>query len=69
MFFPGVKAIGTMPETCSDTHHNEIRNRSELLIVYTDGSGVNGQIGAAAVCPALTQTRKADHCICVIYEL
>ncbi|KAI2886137.1 hypothetical protein CBS63078_11038 [Aspergillus niger] len=40
--------------------HNTIACRSQLEVaVYTDGSGMNGRIGAAAVCPQYQETWAA----------
>ncbi|GFF96867.1 hypothetical protein IFM47457_11104 [Aspergillus lentulus] len=42
------------------TEHDVILGQSQPAVaVYTDGSGINGKIGAAAVCPQYLETRAA----------
>jgi ribonuclease HI len=52
------------PKTHIDNNAEKARNRhdrqsaSDSLSIYTDGSGIEGEIGAAAVCPLMHQTRS-----------
>lgn len=46
-------------EEARKRHINLLRQEKAALHIYTDGSGINGQIGAAAVCPTIQQTRSS----------
>jgi ribonuclease HI len=41
------------------TSHDRTLLEPDTLRIYTDGSGINGKIGAAAVAPQLNQTQRA----------
>ncbi|KAK4071142.1 hypothetical protein Purlil1_13485 [Purpureocillium lilacinum] len=44
-------------EEAGKKHLDLLRQEKAAIHIYTDGSGTNGQIGAAAVCPTIKQTR------------
>lgn len=49
--------IDSDAERASERHDRE-SDTDKSLSVYTDGSGTDGEIGSAAVCPLLQQTRS-----------
>ncbi|OHW95285.1 reverse transcriptase-like protein [Colletotrichum incanum] len=51
--------IAETAETARKEHQKSIDRETEAMHVYTDGSGINGQIGAAAVCTTTNQTRNS----------
>jgi ribonuclease HI/exonuclease III len=56
---PGPKIhIDKNDETARERHDRETATGQDLSI-YTDGSGIDNKIGAAAVCPHMEQTRSA----------
>ncbi|KAK4068333.1 hypothetical protein Purlil1_13820 [Purpureocillium lilacinum] len=46
-------------EEARKKHLGLLRQERAALHICTDGSGINGQIGAAAVCPTIQQTRSS----------
>ncbi|KAJ6436838.1 reverse transcriptase [Purpureocillium lavendulum] len=51
--------IDETAEGARKKHLALLRRETAALHIYTDGSGINGQIGAAAVCSTIQQTRSA----------
>ncbi len=47
------------PEQATKRHDAEARSGQNNLYVYTDGSGINNEIGAAAVSPMIMNEKKA----------
>jgi ribonuclease HI len=54
-----IVAIKEDAKTAAETHNAILQRSMDLLIVYTDGSGINGKIGAASVAPQIGVTRQA----------
>ncbi|KDN71119.1 putative zinc knuckle, partial [Colletotrichum sublineola] len=46
-------------EQAEKEHQRCLEQSTNAVHIYTDGSGINGQIGAAAVCTTTEQTRKS----------
>ncbi|RYO78316.1 hypothetical protein DL764_010130 [Monosporascus ibericus] len=45
-------------ETAEKEHQKDLESGRNNLRIYTDGSGIDGHVGAAAACPALRQSKK-----------
>jgi ribonuclease HI len=51
--------IEASAEQATKKHEEQTANTQEYLHIYTDGSGINGEIGAAATSPMILNTMKA----------
>ncbi|KAJ3560528.1 hypothetical protein NPX13_g9271 [Xylaria arbuscula] len=51
--------IGEDTEQAESEHQRELESGRNSILIYTDGSGIDGHIGAAAVCPMTKQTKRA----------
>lgn len=51
--------VETDGERATKKHNQQTENTRNYLHVYTDGSGIGGEIGAAATSPMINYTRKA----------
>jgi hypothetical protein len=45
-------------EMAMEQHESATKRDQPVTAVYTDGSGINGRVGAAAVCPRCNETRS-----------
>jgi hypothetical protein len=45
-------------EIAMKQHETVIKQDQSIIAVYTDGSGINSRVGAAAVCPQYNETRS-----------
>jgi len=57
-------------EKAQARHQYSTSNEPDTLHIYTDGSGINGHIGAAAVCTTINQTKNAymgDDSVSTVY--
>ena len=55
---PRVHIEGTA-DKARQKHQDLMRKETAALHIYTDGSGINGHVGAAAVCPTTQQTKRS----------
>ncbi|CBF76131.1 ribonuclease H family protein [Aspergillus nidulans FGSC A4] len=46
-------------ETAIETHRNILNRAPRPIALYTDGSGINGRVGAAAICPKYLISRSS----------
>ncbi|KAJ3552122.1 hypothetical protein NPX13_g11188 [Xylaria arbuscula] len=51
--------IGGDAEQAESEHQRELESGRNSILIYTDGSGIDGHIGAAAVCLMTKQTKRA----------
>jgi hypothetical protein len=51
--------VETSGEQATKKHNEQRENIRDYLHVYTDGSGIGGEMGAAATSPMINYTRKA----------
>jgi hypothetical protein len=54
-----ITSIAGDSQTAIGEHNRELRNFPNNLHIYTDGSGISGHVGAAAVSPTTGHIRKA----------
>jgi hypothetical protein len=58
-WWKGPKIRIDTPKAAEKNHEKNLINGNNAIRVYTDGSGIDGYVGAAAVCLATNQTKSS----------